>query len=132
MPLYDGGDGISIEYDGHGRYEVSADESICRRSDISSINVSNSIVPGQILSSLKQENGLVSYETAPILSSYVEGLSDYVECALSNYNVPLSTIYGEWHIYPTDPTDPTIDELRLSTIIEAGVEKTWYAPFSNG
>lgn len=133
MTLYRGIDGIDIQYDaGIGKFVVSADESICRRDDISSLNVDNTIKTGMILSSLKQENGIMSYGTAPILSSYVEGLSDYIDYALSNYNAPLSTIYGSWHIYPTDPTDPTIDELRLSTTTEAGIDKTWYAPFSNG
>ena len=132
MPLYDGGDGISIEYNGHGRYEVSADESICRRSDISSMNVSNSIAPGQVLSSLKQENGLVSYGTMPILSSYVEGLSDYVEQALSNVNVPLSTVYGEWHVNPPKAKDGSQLCVELSTTYESGTEKHWARLTANG
>ena len=133
MTLYHGQNGIDIQYDSSiQKYVVSADSTVCRRTDISNIVVDNTIELGKILSSLKQENGVVSYGTAPILSSYVEGLPEYVDYALSNYNAPLSTVYGDWHIYQSDPSDPTVDELRLSTTTEAGIDKIWYAPFSNG
>lgn len=51
MPLYNGNDGIDIEYSS-GKYQVSADSTICRRSDISSLNASNTLTTGYVLTSL--------------------------------------------------------------------------------
>ena len=133
MTLYYGANGIDVQYDSdRGKYCISADSTVCHLSDIEALDVGNSIVPGQILSSLKQENGLVSYGTAPILSSYVEGLSDYVDYALSNISVPLSTVYGEWHVNPPEAKDSSQLCVELSTTYESGTEKLWARLTANG
>ena len=61
-----------------------------------------------ILSSLAQENGKISYSTMPILSSYVNGLSDYIGFALSTFNMPLSAIYTSWTTSPSSVNDKAI------------------------
>lgn len=101
MPLYDGESGIDIKYNGHGRYVVSADSSIARQSTINELSVVNAIQPGMILSALSQENGKIAYSAMPILSSYVNGLSDYVSYALSAFNLPLSANYTDWTTFPS-------------------------------
>lgn len=83
MPLYAGNDGIDIRYQGR-MYQISADDTICRRSDISALDVNNSINKGYILTSLIQENGKIKYETTQLLSSHVGGLTNYVENAISS------------------------------------------------
>ena len=131
--MHYGANGIDVQYDNdRGKYCISADRTVCHLSDIEALDVGNSIAPGQILSSLKQENGLVSYGTAPILSSYVEGLSDYVEQALSNISVPLSTVYGEWHVNPPEAKDGSQLCVELSTTYESGTEKLWARLTANG
>ena len=83
MPLYVGNNGIDIQYK-DSKYEVSANSSICRRDDISSIIVKNSITEGYILSSLTQNAGKIEYTQAKLLSSHVGGLTNYVENAIAS------------------------------------------------
>ena len=82
-PLYHGDDGIDIQYDS-GKYHVSADETICRRSDISALDVENSIEEGHILTSLSQVDGKIEYKQTKLLSSHVEGLTNYVKNAIDD------------------------------------------------
>ena len=83
MPLYTGNDGIDIQYQ-DSKYQVSADETICRRSDISALDVGNSIEEGYILTSLAQVDGKIEYKQTKLLSSHVEGLTDYVKNTIDN------------------------------------------------
>ena len=83
MPLYAGNDGIDIQYQDN-KYQVSADETICRRSDISALDVGNSIEEGYILTSLAQVDGKIEYKQTKLLSSHVGGLTDYVKNAIDN------------------------------------------------
>ena len=83
MPLYAGNDGIDIQYKDN-KYQVSADETICRRSDISALDVGNSIEEGYILTSLAQVDGKIEYKQTKLLSSHVEGLTNYVKNAIDD------------------------------------------------
>ena len=83
MPLYAGNDGIDIQYQDN-KYQVSADETICRRSDIYALDVGNSIEEGYILTSLTQVDGKIDYKQTKLLSSHVGGLTNYVENAIDD------------------------------------------------
>lgn len=83
MPLYAGNDGIDIQYE-NGKYQVSADNTICRRNDISALDVENTIEDGNILTSLAQIDGKIRYKQTKLLSSHVGGLTNYVEDAIDN------------------------------------------------
>lgn len=82
-PLYHGDDGIDIQYDS-GKYHVSADETICRRSDIYALDVGDSIKEGYILTSLAQVDGKIEYKQTKLLSSHVGGLTNYVKNAIDD------------------------------------------------
>ena len=51
----------------------------------------------------------------PILSSYVNGLSDYVSYALSAFNLPLSANYTDW---TTSPSAVNGNDIRILDYIE--------------
>ena len=90
MPLYAGNDGIDIQYQ-NNKYQVSADETICRRSDISALDVENSIEEGYILTSLAQVDGKIEYKQTKLLSSHVEGLTNYVKNAIDDSEQDIRT-----------------------------------------
>lgn len=63
----------------HGHYTISADDTICRRDDISALDCTDRFEGhnNRIITELKQENGLISYATANLQTSNVIGLEGY-------------------------------------------------------
>lgn len=76
--LYGPGNGIDVQLD-HGHYTISADDTICRRDDISALDCTDRFEGhnNRIITELKQENGLISYATANLQTSNVIGLEGY-------------------------------------------------------
>lgn len=76
--LYGPGNGIDVQLD-RGQYIISADDTICRRDDISALDCIDRFggYNNRIITELKQENGLISYTTADLRTSNVGGLEDY-------------------------------------------------------
>lgn len=83
MPMYVGDDGIDIQYS-DGKWHVSADSELCRRSDISSISAQSDIPSGHILTSLSQSSGIINYGTEQLMSSDVSCLEEFVSSSIDS------------------------------------------------
>lgn len=63
----------------HGQYIISADDTICRKSNILSLDCTDRFEGhnNKIITELKQENGLISYAITDLRTSNVIGLEGY-------------------------------------------------------